>query len=380
MLHNFGPLNRVGGERRLNVAVTRAKYNVQLVSSMHYTDIDLTRTSAEGAKLLREYLDYAENGSIALERAVSVSPFEQFDSDFELEVCEFLRSKGFVVDTQVGCSGFRIDLGLRIPDSSDYALAIECDGATYHSSKNARDRDRLRQEILERMGWTFYRIWSTDWFRNKSVEQLRLWEAAAAAVKNPTKVEATPTETEATETFEEIACEEHFSFPPYQAADIDLLSRQYLPDDFKGWVRAILEIEAPLSEELLLKRIVGYFGREKVTSVVQRAYEQHFYGYRRYGIIRRNGFLYLDNDNDIRFRGPGDIVREIKYIAPEELANGMLEILKHNVTADKDGLYRSLALQCGVTRLGRSIYESMDAALSVLNDSVTIDGEQITLK
>ena len=131
LLHNFGPLNRIGGERRLNVAVTRAKCNVQLVSSMHYTDIDLKHTPAEGAKLLREYLDYAENGSIALERAISVSPFEQFDSDFELEVCDYLRSKGFAVDTQVGCSGFRIDLGLKLPGSSDYVLAIECDGALF---------------------------------------------------------------------------------------------------------------------------------------------------------------------------------------------------------------------------------------------------------
>lgn len=219
LLHNFGPLNRVGGERRLNVAVTRAKCNVQLVASMHYTDIDLKHTSAEGAKLLREYLDYAENGSIALERAISVSPFEQFDSDFELEVCDFLRSKGFSVDTQVGCSGFRIDLGLKLPDSSDYVLAIECDGVTYHSSKNARDRDRLRQEILERMGWKFYRIWSTDWFRNKSVEQLRLLKAAADAVKNPTKVEIKPMDSQPTETFEEVAAEKHFEFPAYKAAD-----------------------------------------------------------------------------------------------------------------------------------------------------------------
>ena len=155
---------------------------------MHYTDIDLKRTSSEGAKLLREYLDFAENGNIALERTVSINSFEQFDSDFELEVCEFLRANGFSVDTQVGCSGFRIDLGLKIPNSSDYVLAIECDGATYHSSRNARDRDRLRQEILERMGWKFYRIWSTDWFRNKSVEQSRLLEAATDAIKYPAQV------------------------------------------------------------------------------------------------------------------------------------------------------------------------------------------------
>lgn len=382
LLHNFGPLNRVGGERRLNVAVTRAKCNVQLVSSMHYTDIDLKRTSAEGAKLLREYLDYAENGNIALERTISVSRFEQFDSDFELEVCDFLRSKGFSVDTQVGCSEFRIDLGLKMPNSSDYVLAIECDGATYHSSKNARDRDRLRQEILERMGWKFYRIWSTDWFKNKSVEQQRLLEAATDAVKNPKKAEIKPTKNLLNETFEEAALEKHFEFPAYEAADINDLATKYLPYDFKGMVKAILEIESPLSEELLLKRIVWFFGREKVTSVVQKDYEQQMYGHWSYGIICRNGFLYLDNGKEIRFRIPGDIQRDIKQIAPEELAAGMFEILKQNVAVDKNGLYRSLALQCGVTRVGKAINEAMDAALYLLlqNESVKIDGDQVLLK
>lgn len=382
LLHNFGPLNRIGGERRLNVAVTRAKCNVQLVSSMHYTDIDLKRTSAEGARLLREYLDFAENGNIALERTVSVNTFEQFDSDFELEVCDFLRSNGFSVDTQVGCSGFRIDLGLKLPNSSDYVLAIECDGATYHSSKNARDRDRLRQEILERMGWKFYRIWSTDWFRNRSVEQTRLLEAAASAVNHPVQEVPNPSNDSTVDTFEEFeeaAEEQAFTFLPYQAADIPKLSRQYLPRDFKGMIKAILEVEAPLSEELLLRRIVWLFDREKVTKVVWQAYEQQMYGYQRYGIIRRNGFLYLDEDREIQFRAPGDIERDIKQIAPEELAAGMLEILKQNVTADKAGLYRSLALQCGVNRVGKAINETLDSALSLLKDSIAIDGDQLSI-
>ena len=380
LLHNFGPLNRVGGERRLNVAVTRAKCNVQLVSSMHYTDIDLKHTSSEGAKLLREYLDYAENGSIALERAVSVRPFEQFDSDFELEVCDYLRSKGFAVDTQVGCSGFRIDLGLKLPDSSDYVLAIECDGATYHSSQNARDRDRLRQEILERMGWKFYRIWSTDWFKNKSIEQLRLLEVAANAIKNPKKVEAKPADNQPTETFEEVTVEKHYEFPAYKAVDFFEVCRRHHYNDFKAIVKEILEVEAPLSEDLFLKRIVWYFDREKVTNVVQRAYEQQMYGYQRYGIIRRNGFLYLDNGKEVQFRGPGNIERDIKQIAPEELAAGMFEILQQNVTANKSGLYRSLAAQCGVARVGKSIYEAMDSALDILKDRIVVDGDQISLK
>lgn len=380
LLHNFGPLNKTGGERRLNVAVTRAKCNVQLVSSMHYTDIDLNRTSAEGAKLLREYLDYAENGDIALERVLTVNPFEQFDSDFELEVCDYLRSNGFSVDTQVGCSGFRIDLGLKLPNSSDYVLAIECDGATYHSSKNARDRDRLRQEILERMGWKFYRIWSTDWFRNKSIEQIRLLQAAADAVKNPVGDETVQAECQPAETFEELSAENHFEFPAYKAADIPKLSRQYLPRDFQGMIRAILEVEAPLSEELLLKRIVQYFSREKVTNVVQDQYNHLMYGCHNRGIVRKNGFLYLDGDTKIRFRGPGDIVRDIKQISPEELAAGMLEILKQNVTAEKSGLYHTLAAQCGISRVGKTVNEMMESALRNLAGTVVVDGEQISLK
>jgi very-short-patch-repair endonuclease len=380
LLYNFGPLNRIGGERRLNVAVTRAKYNIQLVSSMHYTDIDLTRTSAVGAKLLREYLDFAENGNIALERALSVNTFDRFDSDFELEVCDFLRSKGFAVDTQVGCSGFRIDLGLKKPDSSDYVLAIECDGATYHSSKNARDRDRLRQEILERMGWRFYRIWSTDWFRNKSDEQFRLLAAAQEAINNPIIAAEKPVSSQQQEFFEEVAEENHFEFPPYQAADIPKIRRKHSSGNFKGIIKAILEVEAPLSEELLLKRMLWYFNHEKVTNVVRRDYEQQMCDCQSYGIIRKNGFLYLDNGKEIKFRTPGDIERDIKHIAPEELAAGMLEIIKQNITVDKEGLYRLMASQCGANRVGNAANEALDSALYLLGDYIEECDNKIKLK
>ncbi|MGM9991911.1 MAG: DUF4011 domain-containing protein [Candidatus Bruticola sp.] len=385
LLYNFGPLNRVGGERRLNVAVTRAKYNIQLVSSMHYTDIDLKRTSAEGARLLREYLDLAENGNIALERSISVNQFEQFDSDFELEVCEYLRSKGFSVDTQVGCSGFRIDLGLKKPDSSDYVLAIECDGASYHSSKNARDRDRLRQEILERMGWKFYRIWSTDWFKNKSVEQERLLEAASRAIRESASCQsAVSVASEAnqpTTNFEESAPEERTQFKLYKAADIESLSYRYMAfDNFKGLVKAILQVEAPLSEEWLLKRTVHFFDREKVTNVVQRLYEEKMAGCERIGIVRRGGFLYLQGANKIEFRVPGDLTREIKYIAPEELAVAMVEIVKQNVTIEKNSLYKFLASKCGFARVNKSASEYFEEVLSSLGNKLNIEGNLVSLK
>ena len=379
LLHNFGPLNRVGGERRLNVAVSRAKFNIQVVSSMSYTDIDLQRTSAEGIKLLREYLDYAQNGSVALARSISVNTYEQFDSDFEMEVCDFLRSNGFAVDTQVGCSGFRIDLGLKRPDSSDYVLAIECDGATYHSSRNARDRDRLRQQILESMGWKFYRIWSTDWFCNKREERNRLLEVARNAVKNSNTATVSQDKLP-TAKFEESVEKKQFEFMAYKAADIPKLEKLHSKDGFQEFIKAILEIEAPLSEELLLRRIVQYFDKKKVTSVVQRAYEFQMYDCQHCGIIRRNGFLYLDNGTDIKFRGPGDIKREIRQIAPEELAAGMREILRQNISVDKDALLHSIAQQCGVNRVGKAHNEILDSALKIIENHLVNNGGSLSLK
>ena len=160
MYMNFGPLSREGGYRRLNVAITRAKYNVKLVGSITANDIDLDKTSSEGVRMLRSYIEFAQQGIIALEKELTYNYNLDFDSPFEEAVYDFLQSKGYNVVTQVGCSGFRIDMAVKGPiNTGKFVIGIECDGATYHSSRTARERDRLRQTILEDMGWTIYRIW-----------------------------------------------------------------------------------------------------------------------------------------------------------------------------------------------------------------------------
>lgn len=166
MSMNFGPLNREGGERRLNVAITRATTEVAIFASFTPEMIDLTRTSARALRDLRHYLEFAERGPSALGEAVaSTGGFEDYDSDFERRVAERLRARGWDVRTQIGVSKFRVDLGIVHPDRPGVFLAgIECDGATYHSSPTARDRDRVRQAILENLKWTLVRIWSTDFF------------------------------------------------------------------------------------------------------------------------------------------------------------------------------------------------------------------------
>ncbi len=388
-IHNFGPLNREGGERRLNVAVTRAKDNVQLVASISYTDINLNRSGSEGVRLLRAYLDYAQNGEIALERAITVTSDDHFDSYFEQEICDFLRDQGFTVDTQVGCSGYRIDLGLRKPGSSNYLLAIECDGATYHSSKNARDRDSLRQRVLENMGWQFYRIWSTDWYRNKMVEKERLLRAVKDAIENSKKPSSTNSKIDSGQTgpidmeqkrFIIEKKEATYNFPKYIQADAMTIMILNM-DDFQNGIRKILEKEAPLAEEYLLKRIIKLFGREKISKTVIRDFNSKMYLCERRGIIRRNGFLYLKEENKYKLRVPG-VKRKIGMISTEEIAAGLYELIKQNITVSKDNLYKTMTNLLGFSRTGDTIVNKYDDALSELikDNLIKIENNQVSLK
>jgi very-short-patch-repair endonuclease len=172
---NFGPLNRDGGERRLNVAITRAKHEVMVFSGLRADQIDLARTRARGVRDLKYFLDYAERGTGALTAVTSASADGEADSEFERMVANRLRAAGFEIRHQVGCSGYRIDLGILDPaNPGRYLLGVECDGATYHRAATARDRDKLRQHILEGLGWTLYRIWSTDWWHDSEAEIQKL--------------------------------------------------------------------------------------------------------------------------------------------------------------------------------------------------------------
>ena len=177
----FGPLLPEGGRRRLNVAVTRARRRLTLVSSFSHLDMDMARVRPRtGVELLRHYLEYASsNGKLLGTSYVTSVPL----NDFEQDIYDALSSRGLRLIPQLGASQFRIDLVAEHPKSPGrYVLAIECDGATYHSSNTARDRDRLRQHQLEALGWRFHRIWSTDWFMRKSEEVERAVQAFNEAV------------------------------------------------------------------------------------------------------------------------------------------------------------------------------------------------------
>ena len=170
---NFGPISRQGGWRRLNVLFTRARKSVSVYTSLRPEDIVVDGTTPDGTRALRNYLEFARTGSLSVAVDKGLEP----DSDFEVAVMNVLQGRGYEVTPQLGVAGFRLDIAVKHPETpGTYLAAIECDGATYHSARSVRDRDRIRQEILENLGWRgrIWRIWSTDWFRTPRQETDKL--------------------------------------------------------------------------------------------------------------------------------------------------------------------------------------------------------------
>jgi very-short-patch-repair endonuclease len=172
VMQRFGPINGLAGKRRLNVLFTRAKEKVVTFSSMTAADVEADEQGNPGAYMLKRWLEYAATGVLEAGEQTQREP----DSDFEIFVIDQIRAMGCIPVPQVGVAGYFIDIGVRHPEwPHGYVLGVECDGATYHSAKSARDRDRLRQQVLEGLGWKLHRIWSTDWFNDprKEAERLR---------------------------------------------------------------------------------------------------------------------------------------------------------------------------------------------------------------
>ena len=304
---NFGPLNRAGGWRRLNVAVTRARREMVVFASFTPGLIDLNRTSAEAVRDLRHFLEFAERGPRALGEAVAGSR-GGFESPFEQAVARALRERDWTVIPQIGVSRFRIDLGVVHPDSpGDYLCGVECDGASYHSAATARDRDKVREAVLKGLGWSLVRVWSTDWWIDPQGALDRLTaaldaELARAREAAQAKAAATAVATEpTTETLESNVptvappeAQNDVAPPAWTAADgadfqltaFDDLAERLDSERFQdpGYTPVLREMiarviarEAPIRDDALVERIARAHGirrsgrlvRERVLSLVR---------------------------------------------------------------------------------------------------------------
>lgn len=386
---NFGPLSKTGGERRLNVAITRAKYNVKLVGSIMSTDIDLSRVTSDGPKLLRSYIDFAINGpSVFLSEVIDNNIIEH-DSAFEEAVYNYLDRKGYKVGSQIGCSGYRIDLAIKHPThSGKYVLGIECDGAAYHSARTARERDRLRQAVLEDMGWKIYRIWSTDWIKDPVTEGQKLVDAVEKALLDCSN-ETDDSLFERTEqtylTIDIKDTREEDEDNPYQFEIRNTASFERLPRDANGYldladcIMEVVNVEFPVHYDLLCKRIAPLFGFEKVTSTVRKEVDYKLQQLKK-KVIKKGDFFVPNKD--VAIKPMHNNTRQIQHICIEELAVAMHHIARVCVGATVDSVCSETARAYGFKRKSDKINSSMMEAyehLTLSGKVKEVDGKIIVL-
>jgi very-short-patch-repair endonuclease len=381
--HNFGPINQDGGERRLNVLVTRAKEQLILVASIRGADIDESKVSKAGPKLLKNYLEYAENGSIALAQFIK-SVDSETESVFEEQVARALERRGWTVHTQIGVSKYRIDLGIVDPKQPGrYLLAVECDGATYHSLKTARDRDRLRQDVLEGLGWEFHRVWSTEWMKDPQRELSRIEQRLAELMSGermtrtkPEPVELDPLprpEDARPNSAEPLSPEPAPTLPqltPYRVATVPVTGQGNLTDaslpSLVRAVEAVVQVEGPIHEELLMRRISSAWGHSRAGSRIVDALQYAIDEAARQGKLRRDGaVLWPVNAGSLVPRGaaPDGTIREIGHIPNEERAAVMRLLLEASLSFPPDELVQQTARLLGYARTGSEINRELRATL-----------------
>lgn len=380
---NFGPINREGGERRLNVAVTRARRRIEIISSIVSGDI-----RADGGALahLRGYLDFAERGypALAIDLEDSLGDCE---SPFEEEVVRAARSMGFEAVPQVGAAGYRIDIGIRHPDKpGSYLLGVECDGASYHSSKVARDRDRLRQEILERLGWTMHRVWSTAWFADRGREIRALRSAIDNALQappgnggpRPTRpgplVATVPNDLDTRREWAHDYVEPTASAPPSTTAEFD-------DPAFRGVIVAqICEVvgnHAPIHREVVLRAIRKAWGRGRAGNRMRQAFDRAVgRAVADDGIEQRGDWLHSRHGSTVvRVPAFDDAPRRpVEEVPPDEIELAIMLLLKDAGTSRNAELRGAWARLYGWKRVGPDIERAFDRAVRALIKAGKVNG------
>ncbi|MEI7298546.1 DUF3320 domain-containing protein [Paraburkholderia tropica] len=371
---NFGPLNLEGGHRRLNVAVSRARVGIVIFSTLLPEQIDLSRVRAAGVRDLKNYLEFAIRGPRALVEQ-SMPTGREPDSPFERQVISALREKGWIVHPQVGVSGYRIDIGVVDPRAPGrYLLGVECDGAMYHSGATARDRDRLRQHVLEGLGWELYRIWSTDWWLNPE-EPMRKLVARLEELVSTVPTEGEPT----VERPEEAAHEEEShtlyadavsvvepvapaaQLPEYELANLDkcnpdLFYESRSMSTLAAQLIQVIQTEGPVSQAVVFKRVTRAWGLSRVGSRIEAHLSALVPGQLALTTDDSVTFYWPEHANPSDWTGirlPGsdpETRRSIDEISLEELGNAAVYILMQQGGSSQDGLAKAVCRLLGVAR------------------------------
>ncbi len=378
---NFGPLNQEGGERRLNVLITRAKRRCEVFTNLTGDDIDLGKTKARGVRALKRYLSFAQTGELD----IAVPTGRAADSPFEEAVADALRDAGYRIEHQVGVGGFFIDLAVIDEQRPGrYMLGIECDGASYHSARSARDRDRLRQQVLEGMGWQIHRIWSTDWFKRPESELRR---AVEAIEKAKVQVATVPPINHdiggfTIERSDHIPLSEEVVTEKYQMFDMEFDLGDYELHEVPRttlavWVEEVVQVEWPIHFEDLEKRIREASGLGRTGPRIRSAIEAAITSATRSkNVQKKRQFLWVKNQEEPTVRdrsGLPTFSRKLEFVAPEEIEAAIKKVVEHAM-----GMSASDIPQASCKLFGfKAVSEEMRQVISRIVNSMVRKGKLV---
>ncbi len=389
---SFGPLNGEGGERRLNVLITRARLRCEVFTNITAADID---DKGKGAVCRRSRCSWDTPRT-----AIWTSPGGYSGNGLTVRRGSVCRAQvlGYNVRTQVGSAGFRIDLAMVDPrNPGRYLLGIECDGATYHSARSARDRDRLRQEVLENLGWRIHRIWSTDWFRDPDREVRRVVEAIQSApqmLESQTRSESAthvvidaPIVQRETRKSEESPPQR---VPNYTVAKLYIRTGnrelyQVNTQELATWVVKIVQVESPVHQAEVARRIAEAVGVKRVGNRIEAAIASAVTHAAVAGTIRRQGSFLWRSDMDrapVRDRGSlGTTSRKIDLIAPEELDSAIVRAVTDSFGIQAGEIAPAACNLLGFGRCSEDSRAKIDQRVAKLvgDGNLAIQGDWITL-
>ena len=355
---NFGPLNNAGGERRLNVAVSRARQEMMVFSTMRSSHIDLRRSKARGVEGLKHFLEYAEQQVLAENIQSTAS---RPDTPLARQIADAIAEKGYVVNVNVGRSHFKVDVAVSRQESPDaYVLGILLDGESYRDTQTTRDREIVQPSVLEGLGWRVMRIWSVDWLNNPQRVIDRVMEQLQAA---PVKQEtATPVKFD-------ISKEKVIEKPSFarEYQELKLSPEEAKAMTSRKLIQAIVHQEQPITLKTLCRRICTLRGDARVTSFVQDTTRDY---------VSQKFFLENDREGKVIWESEKDrddyrwyrpaAGREISEVSMREIRNAVIEAVTEQFSISADALSLIVSKKLGFMRRGAKVDNAINEAFSQL--------------
>ncbi len=375
---NFGPLNREGGWRRLNVAVSRARCEMMVFATLRSEQLDMNRTKAEGVAALRSFLEYAEGRTLALEESQLQTKQESYDG-IAASICKALEEKGYETDLSVGKSQYRIDIGVVNPKNpEEYILGIMLDGSGYGTAKTTRDREIAQISVLNGLGWNILRVWCMDWWDNRQKELNRI-QSKLQDIQNGVEVPAPEPEEIIPEapagklqSNVQAAPAVVKSAPIYKAATVPVkflsadwfVEPQYIRD-IQSKITLVINAEAPVSQATLIRRVVQSYGIARAGSRIQGHMGTILRKMNPKATKQEDAVFYWKQEQNpdayvgFRVSGEGENRRDVRDVPVQEVANAIYAVLYEQVSMAQEDLLRETAKKLGYTRLGGNVLSQL---------------------